>query len=308
MPRIQYSLEGDAFADGAGGDKLLLDLSEKLSLIYGNQVRQGQIFTVRQVDVRMYNPNTLTQDEVMGVSGKLVYFAPTKNRKLAWKNAFMTWLQNRQALGVKTRGADFRVGLSDGYALSTGLNAPDGVKFNAWINDEEQPLMLASNTEEQDIFGNWTVNHQVTGQTPSNKSFGHWAQKDALTLADDLDFTSEDTQFYALGEASKEAQTVPFQVHFASWFDNGSAMANPVLGQAAIKSFGSGSSISHIDGPLHVMCGLMGVYVDTTTVDDSEFQVSDWGIEISIDVEKWSPILPKKKPRRKSRKGRKGRK
>ena len=131
--RLEYTFEGDAFADGGGGDKFLIDLSEDLSNKYGRLIRQGQVFRVSRINMRLKNPDTLVQDQTIAASGKLFYYHPTVNRKKAWKVALDTWNANRRALGVTGRGMDFRVGISDGYSTNVGAGN-DGVKFNAWIN------------------------------------------------------------------------------------------------------------------------------------------------------------------------------
>lgn len=300
-------MSGDAFGDGAGGDKYLIDLSAELSQIYGNLVRQGQVFTVRQVNVRMYNPNTAVQDQHMAVSGKLVYFAPTAARKKAWKSAFQAWRMNRRQLGIKTRNEDFRVGFVDGYKVNQSILGilpgflglhPDGVAYNAWINDEEKPLLLSASNDTQDIFGNWSQANMSHGPDADNTHFGHWAAKDASSLADDLDFVAGEYAYFNQDEASTTAQSIPFQVGFSSWWrdDSGSTPANPLATDPiSLRDFQSVSNADAVTGPFPVMCGLLGVYVDTTTVDDSTAQTADWGIEISIDVEKWSPIMKRRK-------------
>lgn len=295
MPRVQFLFEGDAFGDGSGGDKFLMDITEKLSQHYGRLVRQSCVTVIDDVRIRMVNPNVGVQDQALAVSGKLVYYEPTAHRKRAWKTAFQAWLANRKALGVKNRGNDFRVGLSDGYNSDVGM-LNDGVKFNAWINQEEDPLMLASTSENQDIFGNYSANNQFTGVDITHANFGHWAQKDAASIDDELDFVTNESSYFNDGEASKDAAVVPFQLGFGSWFDD--ANSDPA-------DFVGVSNSEHLSGPYRPMCGLVGVYIDTTTVDDSETQTQEWAIEISMNVRKWTPLLGSPKSKKRSRKGRK---
>lgn len=293
--RIQYNYEGDAFADGAGGDKFLIDISQELSELYGRLIPQGQVFRVRSIEARIYNPNTLVQDQAMAVSGKYLYFHPTHFRKEAWKSAKTTWVSNRKALGQKTRGQDFRVGFSDGYATNVGI-FPSGVVMNAWINSASEPLMLSNTQDNQDIFGNWTENHSISSPDIVTANFGHWAQKDAASILDELDFVTNEEYYYVLNNASKAAQNVPFQLNFSAWFDD--AQSDP-------SDFASATSASRRPGPFDVMCGLIGIYIDTTTVDDSELQTQEWGIEVIVDVEEWSPIQKRRKSLKNKSKGRK---
>lgn len=202
---------------------------------------------------------------------------------------------------MKHRGADFRVGLSTDYSTDVGA-FNDGVKYNAWINSASDPLMLTNQDPENSLFRVW--NSQIGSEpmpgTP-NGGFGHWAQKDAASIMDQLDFVTNENEYFVQDEASEHAAVAPFMLNFSAWFDNGTS--DP-------EDFGSATNAQTVEGPLRAMCGLVGVYIDTVTVDDSESENQDYGIEIVLDVERWSPISkmlskPRRKSRRKSRKGRK---
>ncbi len=302
MPRVVWRFGGPANGTGERDHKYLCDISEKLSEHYGRLVRQSNTFTVRNINIRMVNPDQTgetTDDEVLAVSGFFNFYEPTKNRIDAWKNGFTAWLNNRKALGVKSRGADFRVGLSDGYSTDVGIFG-DGVKFNAWINADDDPLMLNSATISNSLFKTWNRNMtSVNLLDPENPNggFGHWAQKDADAIADELDFITNENEYYTEGQASAVAARLPFQLNFSAWFDNGTS--DPA-------DFGSASNSEQLIGPHRVMCGLMGIYIDTVTVDDSESENQDYEIEVSMDIEKWTPFMGRKKS--KKSKGRKGRK
>jgi len=299
MPRLTWRFIGAANGTGERDEKFLIDISEKLSEHYGRLVRQSNNFRVKQAFVRIFNPDETGEvydDEVLATSGKLVYFEPTRNRAKAWSNAFGAWLANRKALGIKSRGSDFRVGLANGYKTDVGWFT-DGVKYNAWINADDDVLMLTHNTESQSIFGTWNRNLAINQEGPTNPNggFGHWAQKDADSIADELDFVQNEESYYTEGLASPHAAVAPFMVNFSAWFDN--ASSDPA-------DFGSATNVQDIQGPLVAMCGLVGVYVDTVTVDDSETENQDYGLEVTLDIESWSPIMGRKKS--KKSKGRKG--
>ena len=283
MPRLQWYFDGDSFGDGAGGDKFLIDITERLSAFYGRLVRQSAVVNVRSVSMRIVNPNTLVQDQAMSLSGKLVYYHPTLYRKLAWHSAFQTWLLNRKALGLKSRNADFRVGFADDYHAH-GAGGSAGVLYQAWIRDEEEPLQLTSGTDTSSIFGVWTSNFEQVQPDSSNASFGHWQMKSVETATDEIDFRANESHYFNEGEASDIASSIPFMVNFSSWFDD--ANSDP-------SDFGSTTNAEYVPGPFHVMCGLIGVYVDTTTVDDTETGTQEWGLEVTVDVESWSPIMDK---------------
>jgi len=295
MPRLNYQFGGDAFANGAGGDKHLIDLSEGLSDLYGKMVRQGQVFRVRQVDVRLINPVDTVQNEILGVSGKLVYFHPTTARKKAWANAFRACQRLRGVHGFSgassPRNYDFRVGLADGYSSDVGVFG-EGVKFNAWCNSDADELHLTYAADsKQSIFSVWNRS-LMYNRSPYNyaEGFGTPWQSDAAALGDEIDFIANEHTYFEQDEASTEAATLPFQVAFSQVFDS--------AGHLVSYDIGGTTTHDNLTGPVSVMCGLLGVYIDTTTVDDSEFQTQDWVIEISVDVQSWSPIL-KQRSRRK---------
>lgn len=268
-------------------------------------VRQSNNFTVKNAYVRVFNPNQTAEtfdDEVLACSGKLVYFEPTRNRMLAWRNAFKSWLANRKLLGVKYENADFRVGFADNYSTNVGA-FNEGVKYNAWIKDEEDPLMLTCSDDiQRSIFGVWNE-QQTRGTNPDpqpTESFGTWIDPNAGADFDELDFVAHQNSYFTDGAASETAQTAPFQVNFSAWFDN--ATSDP-------DDFGSATNAQVIQGPIKAMNGLIGVYVDTVTVDDSSSENQDIGIEVTLDIQKWDSIWSKlkSKSRRKSRKSRRRR-
>jgi len=281
------------FNDGSGtaslgvahdnAHKYLIDVSEGLSELYGRLIRQGQVFSIKSVEARIFNPGTTTQDENIVLAGKFIYAHPTGNRKKAWRTALTTWIRNRRALGIRSRNSDFRVGLSEDYSTDVGIFG-EGVKFNSWINADDDPLLLFGGNDNQAIFRNHNRNMSIDLHAqPVNPSdgFGHWAQKDADSLGDELDFVTAENSYFTLGEASEVAQTVPFMVGLGAWSDDSQSDPN---------DFAFATNV-HRSEDIPAMCGLLGIYIDTSTVDDSESGTAqDYGIEITVDIESWSPL------------------
>ena len=303
MPMLDFTIAGDAFADGAGDDRFLLDLSEQLSSLYGKMVRQGQVFRIRRIQMSIFNPNTPLQDEVMAAAGRVLWFHPTGPRKKAWRSAFKATQVARRGQGavMTTPNYDFRVGFMDGYESNNGVNNQDGVKWNAWLNADDEPLMLHSSYENQSIFQVYNT-YALVGLDEAPRrpgallshGFGSPFQKDADAILDPLDYTTADHDGYFLpGAASFDASSQNFQMSFTSLFESNigaTEAANSVSGPATLE------------GPIDCMCGLLAIHVDTTTVDDSAAQSQDWGVRISVDVESWTPIVSRKSRRRKGRK------
>ena len=217
----------------------------------------------------------------MAVSGDLIWYAPTSYRKKAWKVAKNMVALNRRQLGIQgSRDYDFRVGFSTGYSTDVGIFG-EGVKHNAWVNADDDPLLLASASSNQGIFKNWNDNH-TSQNMPVNPTggFGHWAQKDADALLDELDFVTNENPIYSRYKASETAQRAPFAVSFS----------NVIASSIGVSGDIADTQGARTEGPLSVMCGLLGIRIDTTLVDDTAAQSQDWRLAVSVDVESWSPI------------------
>lgn len=301
MVRLHYEYTGSMFSDGAGSHKELLDISEKLSEHYGRLIRQGQVFRIRKIEARIFNPNTAVQDVIISCAGNYVYMSPTGNRRKAWLMALKSTNANRRLLGnihksSKNTGYDFRVGLHPNYSTDVGIFG-EGVKYNAWIQSDAEPLHLAGHAS-QGIFD--VFNEDLTGTAmPVNPGdgFGTWIDKNLGATGDELDFVTNENPFYVTGSASPSYEYAPFSCAFSSVYD--SALD-------AKDSIGTVTTPSVTEGPIFAMCGLIGVNIDTTGSDDSASQLQDYGIQIIVDVESWSPIVKskrsKKNGRRKSKK------
>jgi hypothetical protein len=235
---------------------------------------------------------------MIAVSGRYIYMEPTSNRKKAWLNGFKTVQANRRLVGnmnnnPNSSGYDFRVGLAPNYSSDAGW-LMDGVKFNAWVDNDLSPLLLAGHASHG-LMNVW--NDQMTSQElPHNPEdgFGTWIGKDAAATTSQLDFVMSEDPFYVQGLASPNFEYSPFAASFSNVFDSFTGVSGEI----------ADTYVSHLQGPLHVMCGLIGVHIDTTVVDDSSAQTQDWTLEITVDVESWSPIT---KARRKKAKGRRRR-
>ena len=297
MPRLTYRFENTLFADGAGSHKYLCDISEKLSTLYGRLVRQGQNFKIRRIEARIFNPNTLVQDVVMSASGNYVFMVPTAARTKAWWNAFKAVQVNRRLVGntnnSRNSGYDFRIGLAPDYSTDVGI-WNEGVKFNAWIENDAHSLLLAGSATQgiMEVY-NGQLNSQALPHNP-DAGFGTWIDKNVAASIDELDFVNNENPYYVQGAASPDFDYAPFSVAFSSTYDSAFD---------AVDSLGTVTNPSVADGPMVAMCGLLGVHIDTTGSDDSLSQTQDYGLEIIIDVESWKPLSGgKKRGRRKSKK------
>lgn len=296
MPTVSSTFSVSNFGDGAGSTNYVIDLAAALSSYYGKLIRQGNAFRITGYGVRVFNPNTVVQDESLSASGKLVFYEPTGNRKKAWKKAFQAVQHQRKLMGITEKGYDFRVGLHSSYAQ---------VPQQAWIRDSGEELSLGSgSTDRNGIFAvhNSGLIDDSLPEDAAMNGFGSPYDFAGLTEGD-ADFKDGlgDTGFYTPGTASQLAGILPFQAAAAGIYDAGVFASGGDIAPAWTNAQMDTCDVT-------VMCGLLGVVIDTTIVDDTTGQTQDTAIEVMLDVHSWSPLLPKRKStRRKSRAGSKRR-
>ena len=289
MVRITVGYENTVAADGSLSNKFLIDIPKMLSERYGKLIRQGQLFKIKSAHVRMVNPNSLVQDNLLTASGRILFYAPTKNRKDAWKSAFRAVANLRKTHGLKSPNYDFRVGLEPTYGA---------VVQQAWVREEGDTLVLGSEPDNQNgIFAVHNAQLPMNMQTYKNpvdermNGFGTPYDLVGVNSLQDLDFKEGlggDQGYFVEGEANLTMESIPFSVSHSGAFDN--------LGTDDHIGV---TNAEHIDVNSFAMCGLVGVLIDTQVPDDTETQTEDYGIQVTLDIERWTPIFS---PRKKSKK------
>lgn len=283
MPRISSTFTLSNAADGAMDSKHIIDCAAALSAYYGKLIRQGNAFRIKSYSVRVFNPNTLVQDENLAVAGKLVYYEPTGNRKSAWKKAFRATQHQRKLIGISEKAYDFRVGLHSAY--------PE-VPQQAWIRGQDESLVLGSgSTDRNGIFAvhNAGLVDDTLPEDSEMNGFGTPYDVAAVILAEgDLDFKegTGDAGFYTPGTASQLAAVLPFQVAASGVYDSSN------------QEVSTWTTAQVEECNATAMCGLVGIVIDTTMPDDTVAQTQDVGVEITLDIESWSSLFPKKKKSR----------
>ena len=163
------------------------------------------------------------------------------------------------------------------------------------VNADDDELLLTggSNPAAQSIFENYNDNLDPS-EMPRNPDggFGHWAQRDLDAIADELDFVCNENGIYVEGKASMEAASIPFMVGFSNVIGSGVGVQDQVAdthGQV-------------VEGPLNAMCGLLGLHVHTSLVDDTNLLTQDWTLSVHVEVESWNTMTPRRKSRKSRRK------
>ena len=284
--------EMNAFNDGiAGGStyRVLIDLTRQMREKLGVLVRQGQTINVRQITIAISPENESGGEDQYGgaqAGGNLVWIHPTKARIAAWKAAFFHCQNLRKNAGLKgQKGYDYRVGLSDVYPT---------VAQNAWSSRDDVPhnLIQTESPDGDDSTGGLfnAYNHVMLA-----RNGGGFTEQNDLSVAGvlgqpyatsdgssgaDLDFMIADTDGdFIPGVASGLYDTLPWSASFSgnnNWdLELGDQDFTGVPGHVAV--------FQHtFDKPAKTMCGLMGLDVYFTNIDDTvdneEFRVY-WSVE-----------------------------
>ncbi len=111
------------------------DLSGQLTEQLQRMVRQGQYFKIAGIDMGLsVAGSSSTTDTSATVAGKLRYYAPTRGRCAAYRDAFKTMAEAMKGQGISMRDNkfyDFRVPLRDSSNYNnTGVVFTNGATFN----------------------------------------------------------------------------------------------------------------------------------------------------------------------------------
>ena len=135
----------------------LIDLSSELSNQLQTMVRQGNYFKVVGIDAKVYDISGAVTTGV--VSGSIKYYAPTRGRCEAYKNAYHAVRRGMELQGINIRGNrnyDFRVPLSDFSRYTNSASF-----LNAATIDGTHELALSGAAQNNDdIFEVYNKNIQ----------------------------------------------------------------------------------------------------------------------------------------------------
>jgi hypothetical protein len=110
------------------------DLSGQLTEQLQRMVRQGQYFKIAGIDIGMSVAGSSATTNLAGtVAGKLRYYAPTRGRCEAYRDAFKTMAEAMKGQGISMRDNafyDFRVPLRDSSSYANAVPFANGATFN----------------------------------------------------------------------------------------------------------------------------------------------------------------------------------
>jgi len=265
------------------GTKYLVDLAGELSSQLQTMVRQGNYFKVVGIDM------SVEEEGGSGgggqISGELRYYAPTRGRCEAYKNAFHAVRKGMELQGINIRGNrnyDFRVPIDKISDYEDG-----GAFFNQATIDGTNGLSLtgaASSTDDIFLTYNTNIQPRQTATVAFSSGFGLPGAAGTTT-----DFVLNEGEIFdgsLVRQAQTELESIPFQLTYTPGSDSTVWMMewrpDPAL-------------------YLAVMCGMFEVYIEELDGDEG---ASDLNIHLAVHVSGWKSIMgnPNKKRRSSKRK------
>ncbi len=250
----------------------IIDLPRDLSTQLQRMVRQGNFFKVVGIDFQL-NPLAGTSGTLTGF---LRYFAPTRGRCAAYRQAFKAMADLMKTQGISMRdnaNYDFRVGLTNNPAIGPTI------ANNASLDGTNGLALAHATTAGASVFG--VYNESVFPTTTGTPSFSEGFDTILASGASKTDFVLDETLLFSGNE--HEASLVLDQIPFT-------------------LSYGAGDTTVNIqwrpDPALYVavMCGAFEVFID----DCSSAQPLEF--DITVMTSGWKSIMGNPDKKRRSRK------
>ena len=248
-----------------------IDLSGLLTAQLQNMIRQGQYFKMVGIDMTL--TDFATPGDTGGqVSGFIDYFAPTRGRCQAYREAFAALRQAMKLQGIDMRDNklfDFRSTFGDNAMYSTSQQM-----LNVTTLDSGNPLSLIEPAEQSSgIFAVHNSNVQplsvVTGATTFSSGYNTMGVQATAT---NFVPNEGDNGYYANHDyADLEYESIPFQLSYTPGSTDVSV------------------SFSWRPDPalyIAVMAGLLQVRIDEVDIDSGASALTtdrDWETETSVD-------------------------
>lgn len=257
-----------------------LDISGQLTDQLNRIVRAGNFFKLVGIDMTLDSfPSTSGHGSL---SGRILYYAPTRGRCAAFRGAFKAMANSMKLQGLTMRDNPM-------YDFTVPLNELNTTHPNQASLDGFNGLALNHAVTTQSIFGvhNANVQPQYTGSAGDLFTGGFATVQNPGTPA--IDFVLNDAVPFEGNSnvASTEYEAIPFSI---SWDGVGTEPAVNFQWRPDPALY------------IAILCGQMQIVIDEKTTNDSLV------LNLNLMVSGWKSIMgsPDKKPRRsKKRSGKK---
>lgn len=278
----------------ASGNKLTCDLPGALTEQLNHMIRWGQSFKVCGIDMNLDTVGTVGGGQM---TGYIRYYAPTKGRCAAVRNAFMTMKDTMSIMGIEMRDNklyDFRAPINNSSSSPTFANQA--------CLDGTNGLALRSTVEGSSIFGVHNRQQQPQYEGTSGDLFQPGFDTkipNPTSDPDGGDFVLNDTVSWSGDSlvAELEYETIPFMI---TWSPDEGTGDNDVRLPAVNFQWRPDPALY-----LAVLCGQLQVVVEEVNFDAD---ATDLNLNVAIHCAGWKSIMSnperkrvygKRKPRHK---------
>lgn len=261
------------------------DLAGQLTEQLQRMCRQGNFYKIAGIDMGLQVAGSSSTNNLAAtVSGNLRYFAPTRGRCAAYRDAFKAIAEAMKVQGISMRDNkfyDFRVPLRDTSLYANAVPFANGATFNGV---DELALVKA---EPNGVFSVHNESVQPVQLTATfSPGFGVFGNADN-------DFVLNENQQGYLGNemiADEEFETIPFQLSI----DNSSTQSN----QSTLTWQWRPDPALY----LAVMTGQFELEITDAQVEAAAGQTPEVALQVTYSVAGWKSIMGNPDRKKRSRK------
>lgn len=260
------------------------DANDTLSDYYGKNIRQGNAFKLKRVDISLQPPPDGDFDTGLSVWAQGLYTPCTKHTRRAWNQLFEEWKKQKTlkgAVGTVVRYDDFELAWNDVHAATT-FNTRASTMFAGGIGD-------ADGAEQLTIQG-----ASATGQFLSLKDY--YERRNPIV-------PPSQTPFGGVVKDPKFDTYWPDNVEITCAGNISSVVTNvessfPLPGSMGNALSGSNSSWTPWEGNANIFLGSMHWYVFVTPDDTPHQQEDSAELTMTFWIESWKPMVYKARKNR----------
>ena len=294
MPIInkQYTVQLSGNDPSAIAVNDLIHLDRELSQLYGKNIRQGQNFRVKGVQVSMRGAND-GYDVGLASAVRFSYAPHTKHSNKAWRDAFFMWKKQRNLRGV---GMGTLAHEDMEFSYSTSYTSETGTSFlyqgGLADSDSDKMVIYGSSNETTNLFA---LEDHYESMHPVKPVPRYSWNNNPITETKYTSKFPEERSFWATSEASTVATFEVISTEVP-------VIEDPITSLTHLGGANMTADMHTLPEPANVLCGL--IELDAWVVpDDTLAQLEDTAIlYVTIWVESFKSLFKFYNPSPRSRK------
>jgi hypothetical protein len=259
----------------------LIDLPGQLTSQLQTMCRMGCYYKVVGIDMALRNIAGTSVLDPQNVSGRILYYAPTRGRCEAYKQAFRAVKKGMELQGINTRGNrhyDFRVPITLPSCVANGAEFLNAATIDG-TNNLTLDASAGSVTDEVFTVYNSNIQPEQTATVDFSAGYG------LPGSGSGTDYVLNEGEYYEgtmTRFASLDFESIPFQLSY---------------GQDSTTNTATAFEMEWRPDPALFLAVMTGQFV--VEIDSSSSSTADLIIDMAIHVSGWKSIMvnPDKKRR-----------